>query len=115
MRFLIYVFNTKLLGLILQEQFYFSLCILSMKFEAILPLFICPALLPVCAAQLDPGIVALPGTTGTKFVSHPDLRTNPFASQMYARIMSHTYDDSVYKKQCHIFITQYNFHTKIAK
>jgi hypothetical protein len=43
------------------------------------------------------------------FLSHLDLRTNSDASQMCARIKSHTYNDSVYRKQCHIFITQYNF------
>jgi hypothetical protein len=32
-------------------------------------------------------------------LSHPDLRTNPNASLMYARIKFHTYDDSVYRNQ----------------
>jgi hypothetical protein len=39
-----------------------------------------------------------------KSLSHPDLRANPGASQMCARIKSHTYDDSCYRNQCHIFI-----------
>jgi hypothetical protein len=37
-------------------------------------------------------------------LSHLDLRANPGASQMCARIKSHTYDDSWYRNQCHIFI-----------
>jgi hypothetical protein len=35
--------------------------------------------------------------------SHPDLRANPCANQMCARIKSHTYDDSWYRNECHIF------------
>jgi hypothetical protein len=38
-------------------------------------------------------------------MSHPELRTNPDASHICAKIKFHTYDDSLYKKQCHIFIT----------
>jgi hypothetical protein len=38
-------------------------------------------------------------------LSHPDLRTNPDASQICGRIKSHTYDDSDYRNQCYIFIT----------
>jgi hypothetical protein len=38
-------------------------------------------------------------------MSHSDLRAKPDASQMCARINSHTYDDSIYRKECHIFIT----------
>jgi hypothetical protein len=37
-------------------------------------------------------------------LSHPNVRTNSGASQLCARIKSHTYDDSLYKNQCHIFI-----------
>jgi hypothetical protein len=37
-------------------------------------------------------------------VSHLDLRANPYASQICARIKSQTYDDSGYKNQCHVFI-----------
>jgi hypothetical protein len=37
-------------------------------------------------------------------MSHPDLKANPDASQICARIKSHTYDDSWYRNQCHIFI-----------
>jgi hypothetical protein len=33
----------------------------------------------------------------------PDLRENPGANQMCARIKSHTYDDSWYRNECHIF------------
>jgi hypothetical protein len=44
------------------------------------------------------------GSRHTKPLSHPDLRINPGVSQMCARIKSHTYDDSWYKNQCHIFI-----------
>jgi hypothetical protein len=39
-----------------------------------------------------------------ELMSHPDLRTNLDASQMCARIKSHTYDDSWYINQYHIFI-----------
>jgi hypothetical protein len=46
------------------------------------------------------------------FLSYLNLRTNPDASQMCARIKSHTYDDLVYKKQCHNFTTQYNLCTR---
>jgi hypothetical protein len=35
----------------------------------------------------------------------PRFKGKPDASQMYARIKSHTYDDSWYKNQCHFFIT----------
>jgi hypothetical protein len=38
-------------------------------------------------------------------LSHLDLRTNPDPSYVCDRIKSHTYDDSVYRKKCHIFIT----------
>jgi hypothetical protein len=38
-------------------------------------------------------------------LSHLDLRANLGVSQMCARIKSHTYNDSWYKNQCHIFIT----------
>jgi hypothetical protein len=38
-------------------------------------------------------------------ISHSDLKTNPDASHMCAKIKSHTYNDSLYRKQCHIFIT----------
>jgi hypothetical protein len=38
-------------------------------------------------------------------LSHPDLRANPDMSQMCARIKFHTYDDSWYIDQCHIFMT----------
>jgi hypothetical protein len=46
-------------------------------------------------------------------VSHPDLRTNPDASHMCARIKFHTYGDSVYRNQCtslllHIIYIQNN-------
>jgi hypothetical protein len=37
-------------------------------------------------------------------MSHPDLRANPGVNQMCARIKSHTYDDSWYRNECHIFI-----------
>jgi hypothetical protein len=37
-------------------------------------------------------------------LSHLDLRTNPDTSHMRAGIKFHTYGDSVYKKQYHIFI-----------
>jgi hypothetical protein len=37
-------------------------------------------------------------------LSHLDLRENPDANQMCARIKSHTYDDSWYRNECHIFI-----------
>jgi hypothetical protein len=37
-------------------------------------------------------------------LSHPDLRANPSASKMSARIKFHTYDDSWYRNQCRIFI-----------
>jgi hypothetical protein len=36
-------------------------------------------------------------------LSHPDLRTNLGVNQMCARIKSHTYDDSWYRNECHIF------------
>jgi hypothetical protein len=39
-----------------------------------------------------------------KEMSQPDLRSNPDASQICARIKSHTYDDSWYRNQCHFFI-----------
>jgi hypothetical protein len=39
-----------------------------------------------------------------KGLSHLDLWVNPSASKMCARIRSHTYDDSWYINQCHIFI-----------
>jgi hypothetical protein len=38
-------------------------------------------------------------------VSHLDLKANPGANQMCARIKSHTYDDSWYRNECHIFIS----------
>jgi hypothetical protein len=38
-------------------------------------------------------------------VSHSGLKTNPDASHMFVRIKFHTYDDSVYRKKYHIFIT----------
>jgi hypothetical protein len=34
-------------------------------------------------------------------LSHPDLRTNPYASHMCVRIKFHTYDDLVYRNKCH--------------
>jgi hypothetical protein len=34
-------------------------------------------------------------------MSHPDLRTNPDASHMCAKIKFHTYNDSVYRDKCH--------------
>jgi hypothetical protein len=43
-------------------------------------------------------------TSYKKSLSHPDLRINPDASQMCVKIKFHTYDDSVYGNQCHIFI-----------
>ena len=36
-------------------------------------------------------------------LSHPDLRANPGVNQMCARMKSHTYDDSVYRDECHNF------------
>jgi hypothetical protein len=39
----------------------------------------------------------------TRHLSHPDLRANPGANQMCARIKSHTYDDSWYINEYHIF------------
>jgi hypothetical protein len=45
-------------------------------------------------------------------LSHLDLRANPGASQMCARIKAHTYDDSWYRNQYHIFITYRGFCTK---
>ena len=44
------------------------------------------------------------GEEGAK-ISHPDLWANPGANQMCARIKSHTYDDSWYRNECHIFNT----------
>jgi hypothetical protein len=35
------------------------------------------------------------------FVSHPDLRTNAYASHMCAKIKYHTYNDSWYRDECH--------------
>jgi hypothetical protein len=35
------------------------------------------------------------------FLSHPNLRTNPEASHMCARIKSRTYDDPRYRNKCH--------------
>jgi hypothetical protein len=40
----------------------------------------------------------------TTMMSHPNLRITPTISHMCDRIKFHTYDDSVYRKQCHIFI-----------
>jgi hypothetical protein len=37
-------------------------------------------------------------------LSHLDLSRNLDASQMCDKIKSHTYDDSLYRKQCHNFI-----------
>jgi hypothetical protein len=42
-------------------------------------------------------------TKESKYVT-PEFKGNPSASQMCDRIKSHTYDDSWYKNQCHIFI-----------
>jgi hypothetical protein len=39
-----------------------------------------------------------------RWLSHPDLRTNPSTNQMCARIKSHTYDDSWY---IHYYISCY--------
>jgi hypothetical protein len=36
-------------------------------------------------------------------LSHTDSRANPSANQMCARIKSHTYDDSWYRKMSHIY------------
>jgi hypothetical protein len=36
-------------------------------------------------------------------LSHPDLRANPGVNLICARIKSHTYDDSWYINECHIF------------
>jgi hypothetical protein len=47
-------------------------------------------------------------------VSHLDLWVNPDANQMCDRIKSHTYDDSWYINECHIF-TIYIVLYKIAK
>jgi hypothetical protein len=38
-------------------------------------------------------------------MSHPDLMANPDASHMCARNKIHTYNDSVYRDECHNFIT----------
>jgi hypothetical protein len=38
-------------------------------------------------------------------MSRPNLRENPGTNQMIARIKYHTYDDSWYRNECHIFIT----------
>jgi hypothetical protein len=40
---------------------------------------------------------------GVRAVSHPDLRANPGANQIYVKIKSHTYDDSWYRNEYHIF------------
>jgi hypothetical protein len=61
------------------------------------------------ALRASPACVRVLGRSVSWFiakrVSHPDLRTNLGASQMCDRIKSHTYDESWYIKQCHIFIT----------
>jgi hypothetical protein len=43
-------------------------------------------------------------------MSHPDLRANPSASHMYARIRS-THNDSVYSDECHnlFYITRMSY------
>jgi hypothetical protein len=51
------------------------------------------------------GFTCTDWTVKASLVSHPDLRTNLGVSQMCPRIKSHTYDDSWYRNQCHIFIT----------
>lgn len=48
-------------------------------------------------------------------LSHPDLRTNSNASHKSDRIKSHTYDESVYRNQCHIFIYMILVLYKITK
>jgi hypothetical protein len=61
----------------------------------------------VSRQKVCPGLSRLRPTVNIALIpllSHPDLRANPGASQMCARIKSHTYDDSWYKNQCHIFI-----------
>jgi hypothetical protein len=44
-----------------------------------------------------------PGLVCIGSVSHPDLRANTGVNQICARIKSHTYDDSWYRNECHIF------------
>jgi hypothetical protein len=39
----------------------------------------------------------------TELLSHPNLRANPGTSQICGWIKSHTYDDSLYRNECHIF------------
>jgi hypothetical protein len=58
----------------------------------------------------------MPHTNVIDHVPNPDLRTNPEASQMCARIKSHTCNDSWYRNQSHLYyiigvmykITNYN-------
>jgi hypothetical protein len=57
--------------------------------------------------RVCPGLSRLRHTVNIALIpllSHIELRATPGASQICARIKSHTYDDSGYRKQCHIFI-----------
>ena len=47
-------------------------------------------------------------------MSHPDLVANPDASEMCVRIKSHTYDDSVYRKNVTTLLLNTGFY-KITK